>query len=348
MEAQTIRNFLNEYGAVCFDDVLLTPRYSTIKTRRDIKLYDPTKDTLLPGMERPVFSAPMDTVTGLDMAVVMAEMHAASVVHRYNSADQQWNEMPNDKFALSRTFAAVGSNDDDRISYLYDRGVRNFCVDVAHGHHKDVAAAIMRLKSREGTRVMAGNIATPEGYSFLRKAGADFIRVGVGGGSCCTTRIRTGHGVPTLTSVALCKIRALEEAVDDIKPSVIIADGGVRTSGDAVKAMAFGADAVMLGSVLAGTSAAPGDVVNGMKSFRGMASSEAQEEWRGWTSVAEGIATEIKYKGETREVLHDFIMGMKSGFSYSGARNLKEFRDRCFVMKQSPASIKEGLPHING
>jgi IMP dehydrogenase len=171
----------------------------------------------------------------------------------------------------------------------------------------------------------------------------------VGGGSCCTTRIRTGHGVPTLTSIALCKIRALEEEESGVsKPAAIIADGGIRTSGDAVKALAFGADAVMLGSVLAGTSKSPGIVEDGYKSFRGMASKEAQDDWRGWTSVAEGVSTKIKYKGETADVLFDFIMGIKSGLSYSGARNLKEFRSKCFVMKQSSASIKEGMPHING
>lgn len=350
MEAQTIRNFLDEYGAVCFDDILLTPRYSTIKTRRNVDLTPFINDELvLPEFTRPVFSAPMDTVTELDMAVTMAEMGAASVVHRYNTPEEQLKEIPNDQYARHRTFAAVGSNDDDRVEFLYKNGIRNFCIDVAHGHHKDCAAAIMRIKSLDGTIVMAGNIATAEGYSFLRKAGADLIRVGVGGGSCCTTRIRTGHGVPTLTSVALCKIRALEEEESGVnKPAAIIADGGIRTSGDAVKAFAFGADAVMLGSVLAGTSKSPGLIEDGYKSFRGMASEEAQNEWRGWTSVAEGVSTKIKYKGETSSVLLDFIMGIKSGLSYSGAHNLKEFRERCLVMKQSSASIKEGTPHING
>jgi len=175
--------------------------------------------------------------------------------------------------------------------------------------------------------------------------GVDSIRVGIGGGSICSTRIQTGHGMPTLASVIECA-RA-KEKYPNIK---IVADGGIKTSGDMVKALAAGADFVMVGSLLAGTSEAPGEIIykdgERFKSYRGMASKDAQMDWRGKTSSLEGIATVVPYKGQIFPILESIENGIRSGLSYSGARNLQELRENARFIRQTASGLAESNTHI--
>ena len=191
--------------------------------------------------------------------------------------------------------------------------------------------------------IIAGNIATAEGYTDLSAWGADAVRVGIGGGSICSTRIQTGHGVPTLQSVINC---------GSVKGEAkIIADGGLRTTGDMVKVFAAGADFAMLGSILAGTDESPGQVFTDRKKkkykvYRGMASKEAQLDWRGEARSLEGISTTIPYKGSVLEVLRDLEQNIRSGLSYSGARNLEELRHKCKFIEQTLSGQAESGTHI--
>ena len=244
--------------------------------------------------------------------------------------------------------AAVGATGDykERASALYDAGAAIICIDVAHGHHVLVERAIKTLKDVLGDKVhlMAGNVATREGFEALSDWGADSVRCNIGGGSICSTRIQTGHGVPGLQTIFEC-------ARSD-RDTKIIADGGIKNSGDIVKAIAAGADFVMIGSLLAGTDQAPGILVSNeqgedFKVYRGMASRDAQKDWRGkMTSAPEGVSTTVPYKGSISEVLSDLAMGVRSGFSYSGSRTVSEFQAKAKFVRQTNASQVESKAHI--
>jgi IMP dehydrogenase len=242
--------------------------------------------------------------------------------------------------------AAIGVTGDyqERAAELVKAGANVLCVDVAHGHHSMMRDALKYIKETHGSdvHVMAGNVATGEGGIDLANWGADSIRVGIGGGSICSTRLVSGHGMPTFQSIMEC--------VNYGCPVPIIADGGMKTSGDIVKALAAGADFVMLGSMLAGTDQSPGQIFdNGKKKYkvyRGMASSEAQVNWRGKTSTPEGISTTIPYKGDVNSVLADLRGGIQSGMSYSGARTIKELQARAQFIKQTSAGQAESFTHI--
>ena len=242
---------------------------------------------------------------------------------------------------------AVGATGDfiERAEELYRHGCRVFCIDVAHGHHSSVRSAIRQLrKSMTGIHIMTGNVATVEAFNDLSDWGADSIRVGVGGGSCCSTRIVTGHGVPTLTSIMDC-------AKSD-RPAKLIADGGIRTSGDMVKAFAAGADFVMVGSLLSGTDQSPGSTYliddTLYKDFRGMASSEAQTDWRGYSGTEEGVSHVSKHKGDALLVLESLKKGIQSGCSYSGVDHLEDLNLVAKFITQTPHGTKEGSPHVLG
>jgi IMP dehydrogenase len=190
---------------------------------------------------------------------------------------------------------------------------------------------------------MAGNVATLEAFDDLARSGADSIRVGIGGGSICSTRLVSGHGIPTLQSVLDCA-----ESEYDAK---IIADGGIRTTGDMVKALAAGADFVMVGSMLAGTNESPGETFIGQgkkeyKVYRGMASFDAQKDWREKSSTPEGVSTTIPYKGLTADILKDIRGGLCSGLSYTGARSIHELHSRARFIRQSTSGNRESFTHI--
>ena len=342
---------------VCFDDVLLTPRYSDIQSRSEIDI-----ESELGGYKfsLPIVSSPMDTVTEGEMAAEMFDCGGLGIVHRYNDIDTQQRHIEETWDRLAQSFlgpaedfnpiigAAIGVSGDyiERASACVASGVQVLCVDVAHGHHILVKRALEHLKEIYGSgpvHLMAGNVATLEAFNDLADWGADSIRVGVGGGSICSTRIQTGHGIPTLQSVINC-------AKSD-RDALLIADGGFRSSGDVVKALAAGADFVMLGSLLAGTDESPGDIFENLKgekykAYRGMASKEAQMDWRGSTSSLEGVATTIPYKGSVAFILGELQRGIRSGFSYTGARSLAELQSKAKFIQQTAAGQVESTTHI--
>ena len=329
--------------SLSFDDVLLIPKYSDIKSRTEVNTANNLGKIRL---TLPIISSPMDTVTENKMAETMSDAGGLGIVHRYNTLDEQADLL---SAVNGRKAAAIGMTGDylERARFLYNTsGVDVLCVDVAHGHHIMMEHCLKTLKDEFGDEVhiMAGNVATLEGFDALASWGADSIRVGIGGGSICSTRLVAGHGVPTLQSILDCA-QTLHE---DVK---IIADGGIKTSGDIVKAYAAGADFVMVGSLLAGTSETPGEVfrnANGKryKVYRGMASEAAQNAWRGKSSAPEGISTTIPYKGQTFPVLADLHGGIRSGFSYSGARSFTEFYDKSELIQQTNAGQSESFTHI--
>ena len=258
--------------------------------------------------------------------------------------------------------AAVGVGDEleQRVGLLCEAGVDAFAVDTAHGHSARVLAAIRRIKAaRPGMPVLAGNVVTGEGTVALIEAGADAVKVGVGAGSICTTRIVAGAGLPQLTAIAECAAAARPYGIP------IIADGGIKYSGDIVKALAAGADAVMLGSLLAGLDEAPGEVViyegRRFKEYRGMgsmgamkgrasdryASAQAAEGSRtgGGKLVPEGIEGQVAYKGHVADYVYQLMGGLRSGMGYVGAADLRELAARARFVRITHAGLIESHPH---
>ena len=328
--------------AVSFDDVLLVPRHSNIETRAEIDLSSTIGSR---DFEIPIVSSPMDTVTEEEMVKALDDAGGLAVVHRYNSISQQREIIMSTKRGVAA--AAIGVSGDflERAKALVEVGVNTFCVDVAHGHHEMMKHALrsLRAKFKNKINIIAGNVATLEAFNDLADWGADAIRVGIGGGSICSTRIMTGHGIPTFQSVLNC-------AKSD-RSVALIADGGIKNSGDIVKALAAGADMVMLGSMLAGTEESPGQALqdnlgNKFKVYRGMASREAQVAWRGEARSLEGVSTTVPYKGEVSSILADLTQNIRSGLSYSGCRTISEFQAYARFIRQTSAGQVESHTHI--
>ena len=333
--------------ALTYDDVLLVPQYSEIRSRTEVNLTSnlDSKRTL----NLPIISSPMDTVTESDMAYHMWDHGALGIIHRYNSIKEQASQVAELTQSLgvdSIIAAAVGITGDffERAQALVKNGASVICLDVAHGHHILMQEALISLKMQfnSDVHVMAGNVATKKGFNDLADWGADSVRCNIGGGSICSTRTQTGHGLPGLQTIMDCA-----ESDRDAK---IIADGGLRSSGDIVKALAAGADFVMLGSLLAGTDEAPGETIDTSKGikkkYRGMASKDAQMDWRGRFSSDEGISTLIDSKGPVDTILSGLRKGIVSGLSYSGARTIHELQSKADWVRQSGAGLRESYTHI--
>ena len=334
--------------ALTYDDVLLMPQYSDIVSRSEINMSRILcSDAGTLRLALPILASPMDTITESEMGVAMWQAGGFGIIHRYNTIERQCALVDQVIVgANANAGAAIGTTGDylDRARALVATGVRILCVDVAHGHHVLMKEALDTLRQVFGdaVHIMAGNVATLEGYNDLVDWGADSVRCNIGGGSICSTRIQTGHGVPGLQTIIDC-------AKSD-RGAPIVADGGIRNAGDIVKALAVGADFVMLGSLLSGTDEAPGDVINTrkgkFKSYRGMASKDAQIEWRGKTASLEGIATTVPCKGPVADVLGELARGIRSGFSYSGARSIKELQGKAQFIRQTSSAQLESSTHI--
>ena len=335
-------------GIKCaYDDVLLVPQYSEIRSRSEINISSfLTGAGITTRLSLPIIASPMDTVSESDMGIAMWEQGGLAIIHRYNTIEEQCAIVDRVLLGRAKAAAAIGTSGDylDRATALYDAGVRVLCIDVAHGHHILMKEALLDLRNVFGdaVHIMAGNVATLEGYNDLVDWGADSVRCNIGGGSICSTRIQTGHGVPGLQTIIDC-------AKSD-RRAPIIADGGIRNSGDIVKALAAGADFVMLGSLLSGTDETPGDIINTptgkVKAYRGMASKDAQIDWRGKTSSLEGVATTVPCKGPVGDVLDDLIRGIRSGLSYSGARRISELQAKAKFVRQTSSGQAESATHI--
>lgn len=344
--------FYQQDTALTFDDVLLVPLKSTVDSRLDTNLK--TMVGKFP-LRIPIMSAAMDTVTGKDMARKMCKLGGCGIVHRFQSIEERIKCAPNfDEDRGDGLFGvAVGFKDsiDDivKLSRYYDI----VAIDIAHAHSEQTLKFTKELSSvlGEETMIMVGNVCTAQATKELIDAGANIIKVGIGSGAACTTRIVTGFGFPTLSAIIECK-QAIEQHAKNRLIS-LVADGGIRTSGDIAKSIAAGADCVMLGSLLAGTTESPGEVFdteNGKKKiYRGMASSSAQEKWSGGMKkgvAAEGVSAFIPYKGPVEEIINNLTGGLRSALTYADSRDLCEFYENTKFVKVSAISLNESKPHI--
>jgi len=338
------KDIKNRNHGLTFDDVLIMPKRSEVRSRKDPSLK--SKLTKTQFLETPIISANMDTITESKMAIAMHKFGGLGILHRFMNVDLQVAEVRAVKESGATIISAsIGVNGDfkERAEALVKAGVNLMTIDIAHGHSVHMMDTLKWLKDTySNLEVIAGNLATPDAAIDLIEAGADAIKVGIGPGSMCTTRIITGCGVPQLTAIALCAEAAAPYGVP------VIADGGFRTSGDMVKAFSAGASAIMLGSMLSGTIETPGDIVNGKKQYRGMASKKAQISWRGdmpQGMAPEGESTHVTVKGHVEDVLHELCGGLRSGMSYINAIAIEEMKDKALFMEMSSNGISESRAH---
>ncbi|MNK01118.1 Inosine-5'-monophosphate dehydrogenase [compost metagenome] len=338
------KDIKNRGKGLTFDDVLIVPARSDVRSRRDPKLT--SKLTKNISIETPIISANMDMVTEYDMAYAMNQLGGVGILHRFLSIEDQAAQARRLKEAGVRVISAsvgVGEEFKARAKAVIDAGTNIITIDIAHGHSVQMMETMKWLKDTYPTvDLIAGNMATPDAARELIEAGADAIKVGIGPGSMCTTRIITGCGVPQLTAIALCAEVAESYGVP------VIADGGLRTSGDMFKAFAAGASTVMLGSMLSGTIESPGEIKNGKKQYRGMASRSAQESWRGGVPegmAPEGESTAVTVKGHVKDVILEVTGGIRSGMSYVNATTVAEIKDKAQFMEMSANGIAESRAH---
>jgi len=333
--------------AITYDDVLLVPSYNHWESRKvvDISMIDKTGKLRL---QLPVMTANMDTVTETAMADFIGAKGGIGVMHRFMSIADNIEMF---KACTYKTFVSIGCSSGDmaRAEALRDAGADLFCIDVAHAHARYVGKTLKKVRAMLGKEacIMAGNVATYAGADYLASLSADIIKVGIGGGAVCTTRLKTGFGVPNLTAIRN------SARVD----RSVVADGGIRSPGDIVKALAFGADFVMIGSMLAGTRPTPGPVIKRknergeevlVKSYRGMASSEVQDDYHGGMAewkTAEGVSVDVPYLENEEAVIADIIGGLRSGLTYGGADTIRELQRKLDYILITPASRHESLPH---
>ena len=350
---------INDTPALCFDDVLISPsNVTTVKSRSDIDL-----TVELQGIDKfnkltcdyPLMSSPMDTVTGTLMAAKLADMKCLSYLPRYNTPETQakeWEEATGGTANGQYVGVAIGCQEADhnRFKLLYEAGCRSFCVDVANGHMVALREFLETLTSHEDIFVISGNTATGMGYKNLSDIGISGVRVGIGGGAGCTTRIQTGVGYPLLESLSESDDRKSLWGND----AAIIADGGIRNSGDAAKALVF-SDFVMLGSLLAACEESPGGIVTdehgvAHKLYRGMASLEAQQSRPGMDQnrviVPEGAAGLIPLGKPVEQFIKEFFGGVASAMSYSDSHTIQEFHAKARLAIVSQSTIGESNPRV--
>ena len=324
-----------------FDDILLIPRYSELESRSNC-------DLSIGGVDMPIIMAPMDTVTSLDMINLFLKRNLFATIHRYFTSEVEQLKYADiaSNGCYNNLFFAVGSVKKYRkwIDYLYENGVRYFCVDMAHGDSKLCVETVKYINNLFNTMIMAGNVVTKSGFERLQDAGASYIKVGIGCGSICSTRTSTGFGLAQGTAISDCANRK--------EGAYLIADGGVRTNGDIAKAIALGADFVMLGKMLASTNLADGIEYNinkeiaidkdevAYKSYHGMASREGREGVLSYSSV-EGVSGLIPYTGTTEQFLMDLELNLKASLSYCGVDNLIDFQRKCKIAFISNSSLIE-------
>ena len=336
--------------AYSFDDVLILPEYSEIGSRFDC---DTSPNLPFLNMSIPVFAANMDTICGVKMVKKMDELGGCGILHRSMKVTEVFSiisdlvleRMP-ETLQPSPIIISVGSvhQDKRRIDLILSESNSEYrfgiCVDLAHGDTKHMKDTLHYIRSHgfKGL-IIAGNICTREGAERLFDFGADIVKVGVGPGSACTTREKTGCGFPQLSAVEECS-----------KVGPVIADGGIRKPGDAAKALAVGAQAVMVGGILAGTDCTPSWTPSPVTNleFRGMASEEAKASCGASIRNVEGISTRVpwKPKGSTQDVIEDLVDGIRSAMSYTGAKTLLDFRTKSRIIKTTGTITKENEPHI--
>jgi len=341
--------------ALTFDDVLLQPQYSDIASRADVDTSSTSKCGKFK-LDLPIISANMDTIFSPDLAHWLNTYGAAASMHRFMTPQENvkiFQKCP------ENTIASIGFNDEIRLEFLVEAGVKTIVVDVAHGHCKQMGKTLQFVKSfYPHLTVIAGNVASADGAKFLVDSGADIVKIGIGSGAACSTRSKTGHGYPQLEAIFECS--------SAVPNNSCVADGGLKKPADIVKAFAAGCDYVMVGSMLSGTYHTPGEV-RGLdeqklrdlkdydnlhpnclplhKIYRGMASAEVyQDHGKGGSQkTAEGISTMVPYKDKAASdaIMQDIIGGLRSGLSYSGARNIRELQNKAKWVKITAAGREE-------
>lgn len=338
-----------------FDDVLLVPSYSTVESRSQV---DVSVKWGSLEFAHPIIPANMKTITGMEMASEVARSGGLAILHRFMPIEEQIDFAENmahsggvKNFAIS-----LGIKDEDRENFhkFWDVGVRMFCIDVAHGDSESVVNMLQWMQGlEERPFVIAGNVATGHAARRLWEAGASVVKVGVGPGSLCTTRIETGNGVPQLTALmdvakAQAELRELYRTKDkEMYPDSwtkrafpIIADGGIKSAGDIVKALCF-ADMVMVGNLFAGAVETPGEIMSlDGRQFKNYVGSSTHK-----TNHIEGVAAIVPAKGRFKDILGKLIEGLRSGCSYQGAHSLEELRDNPEFIRITNAGLKESHPH---
>ena len=340
--------------SLTFDDVLLLPRYSEVlpsDTDISVKLTDQID------LKVPFLSSAMDTVTESEMAIAIAKSGGIGVVHRNLNIKKQTKEIIKVKKRNLLVGAAVGTNkeDIDRAKSLVANGCDLIVIDTAHGHSEKVLKILSKLKKIDkSTPICVGNIATGEAAKKLYNSGADIIKIGIGPGSICTTRMVAGVGVPQISAIMEVK-KSLKN-----KKIKIISDGGIKFSGDIAKAIAAGADAIMMGSIFAGTSESPGKKFSikgkiykqyrGMGSIGAMSSGSAnryfQKKFKDKSKfVPEGVEGRVEFKGNVSKIIYQLKGGLKSSMGYIGAKNLKQIKKNAKFIKITKAGFYESMVH---
>jgi IMP dehydrogenase len=342
-----------------YDDVLLLPDESDVVPS---EVNTRTRLTRNIEIDVPVISSAMDTVTEARMAIAMAKAGGIGIIHRNLSIeDQVKHVIEAKKSGLAGAAVGVGEDGFARASALIDAGVNVVVVDTAHGHHRAVLDSVARIrKAFPKIEIIGGNIATRAGAQALINAGVDAVKVGVGPGSICTTRVVAGVGVPQITAIMEAHKACVKAGIP------LIADGGLQFSGDIVKAIVAGADSVMLGSLLAGTDESPGDVIeiNGLKykGYRGMGSLGAMQsrgEQKSYSKdrymqddvlaedklVPEGIEGKVAARGPVATVVHQLVGGLRSGMGYAGAPTIADLQKNGRLIQITAAGLQESHPH---
>ncbi len=328
-----------------YQDIGLVPKeLSDLETRDEASL-----DMEFCGdkLRLPIISAPMKTVTRGDMAKTLYLSRAAAVVARSNLEDDVDIVSP---YRSNSVFLSIGLKDyEEAVDLALVTGIKRFCVDVANGFNKNIANVITYIKSKPNTYVIAGNVASVEGYEYLSRMHVNAVRVGIGNGAMCSTSIATGIGVGQASLIReLADFKTSGRYLSDYPRADIIADGGIKEPGDVCKAIALGADIVMIGTMLAGTDEAPGDIIEHSGRKFKLHAGEASKHTKGNSRYVEGVSTLVPYKGSVRLILKQLEDGLKSSMSYMGCRTLEEFRhlpSDCFVRLSNSARI-ERQPQI--
>ncbi len=340
--------------ALTFDDVLLLPQYSSIvpaNTNLNVSL---SKNI---NLKLPFLSSAMDTVTESKMAIAMAKNGGIGIIHRNLEIKKQCNEIKKVKKMRLKVGAAIGTSQNElvRAKNLIDCGTDMIVIDTAHGHSTNVIKILNKVKKlNKNITVCVGNIATGDAAKLLYNSGADILKVGIGPGSICTTRMVAGIGVPQITALLNVK-----KAVNK-KKIKIISDGGIKFSGDIIKAIAAGADAIMMGSIFAGTEESPGKVFKlknklykfyrGMGSIGAMSSGSSeryfQKNYKDKSKfVPEGVESRVLFKGKVSKIIYQLQGGLRSSMGYIGAQKIKEISNRSKFIKITKAGFYESMVH---
>tara|TARA_Y100000992_G_scaffold293893_1_gene253023 strand:- start:410 stop:1489 length:1080 start_codon:yes stop_codon:yes gene_type:complete len=340
--------------ALTFDDVLLLPQYSSIvpaNTNINVSL----SKTI--NLKTPFISSAMDTVTESKMATAVAREGGIGVIHRNLNIKKQCNEVKKVKKNLLKVGAAIGTSQKEllRAKNLVDVGADLIVIDTAHGHSKNVIMMLNKLKKFSSKiTICVGNIATGEAAKLLYNSGADILKVGIGPGSICTTRMVAGIGVPQITALLNVK-KAMNK-----KKIKIVSDGGIKFSGDIIKAIAAGADAIMMGSIFAGTEESPGKkfkfknklykLYRGMGSIGAMSSGSSERYFQKNHKdkskfVPEGVESRVLYKGKVAKIIYQLQGGLRSSMGYIGAQKLQDVSKKSKFIKITKAGFYESMVH---